>query len=235
MRVVIVIPARLESSRLPNKLLLSETGQPLILHTVQAAKERFGRVVVATDSQQIRDVVRKSAEVIMTGNCSSGTERVRVALAGDMDVNSDTIIVNWQGDEPELDSLHVLDLAYACTRHDVEVATLAAPATLEEYQSPDVVKTVLDHDDLAMYFSRCPIPYNQPENALKHMGIYAFTYETLMATATLDQTTYSGESLEQLTWLQAGYRIKVLTRSVPYVGIDTREEYEAFVKRHVKI
>ena len=231
MKSIVVIPARLASTRLPNKLLLDKTGKPLLIHTIEEAKRYFD-VVVATQDQEIHDVVGDHARVIMTGQCSSGTERVYETC---LDELSDyDIIINWQADEPELDGQYVLDMAemVACYPK-IDIVTLFAPATKEEYLSPSVVKAVLDHGSFAMYFSRCSIPYNGPQHALKHIGIYAFRREALLATAMLGHTTYPTESLEQLQWLQAGLRMKACVRSIAYAGIDTQEEYDAFVKRHV--
>lgn len=233
MTAVVIIPARLASTRLPNKLLLDETGKPLILHTIEAASQLFN-VVVATQDQEIYDVVKDHARVIMTGDCKSGTERVRASLSDDFVAEND-IVINWQADEPELDSQHVLALAVMMADDpEIDVATLAAPATKEEYLSPDVVKTVLDHKYFAMYFSRCSIPFGDPTNALKHIGIYAFRRKSL-TNWILRGTTYPSESLEQLQWLQEGLKIKVCVRPVAYAGIDTRQEYDAFVKRNVQI
>jgi 3-deoxy-manno-octulosonate cytidylyltransferase (CMP-KDO synthetase) len=227
MNCQVIIPARLESTRLPGKLLLDDTGKPLIAHTVEAAKKKFRNVLVATSNELIAAAVDDLVPVYITGTCYSGTERVREAckiLAGD-------IIINWQADEPELDAQYVEDLVSACTEsNEIDVATLAAPATAAECASPDVVKVVVDHDGNAMYFSRSPIPYEG--QALKHMGVYAFRRESLLATSTMDPSNYPTERLEQLQWLESGMKIRVCVRPVSYAGIDTYDEYNAFVERY---
>ena len=231
MKSIVVIPARLASTRLPNKLLLNKTGKPLLVHTIEEAKKCF-EVVVATQDQEIYDIAKDYTHVIMTGQCSSGTERVFEVCLNESMSDYD-IIINWQADEPELDSQYVLDMTEMAYYQDADIVTLLAPATEEEYLSSNVVKAVLDHRSFAMYFSRCPIPYDGLQHALKHIGIYVFRREALLVTATLDHTTYPTESLEQLQWLQAGLTMKACIRSVTYAGIDTQEEYDLFVKRHV--
>jgi len=229
MTAVVIIPARLASTRLPNKLLLNETGRPLIYHTIKAASPLIN-VVVATQDQEIYSALKDHVNVIMTGDCKSGTERVRACLNSEFVAGHD-VIINWQADEPELDCYHATSLLEEIDRSGVDIATLAAPATKEEYLSPDVVKTVLDHKNFAMYFSRCSIPFGDPTRALKHIGLYAFRRASLSKWV-LRETTYPSESLEQLQWLQEGLKIKVCIGAVKYAGIDTREEYDAFVKRH---
>ncbi len=239
---IIIIPARLSSERLPNKLLLEKTGKPLICHTIDRALESklADAVYVVSEDQQILEAVKTYSDCVITMHtppCSSGTERVRWAVkagaAADM-------VVNLQGDEPELGGNYLDDLIKMLREDPVsDVATLAAPANNLEYRSYSVVKTVLTHDKHAMYFSRCSIPYaaqcnkftgaNHP--ALKHIGVYAYTREFLLALDNMEPTTLGCESLEQLQWLQSGFRIKVMETDIKAIGIDTLPEYESFVKR----
>jgi len=230
----IVIPARLDSTRLPRKLLLSDTGMPLIWHTIQCAKSSrlSNSIVVATDNREIFDKTKRYVDTIMTGQYSSGTERV----AGCCDAKNfkpDDIIVNLQGDEPELEHDHIDDLIAGLKRDEsCDIITLASSALQDEYVSPNVVKVVVDNNSHAMYFSRCPISY-QASDSLKHIGIYAYRVSFLnqLNNMQLPREYHKNEKLEQLQWLENGFNIKVLVRSVKSVGVDTREEYDGFVKR----
>lgn len=242
MASVIIIPARLASTRLPNKMLLDETGKPLICHTVDRAKEsKADEVIVATEDEEIIDVIDNldyNVSTVKTPKCNSGTERVAWVVNNwyhpDGTIPQFDIVVNLQGDEPELDSIHLNDLIDACSDPIVDVATIAAPAGNLDYRSYSVVKVVVDHECNAMYFSRSAIPYNaqvgRDSNVLKHIGVYAYKYEFLLALENMDPTTLQCESLEQLQWLQSGFKIKVLTREIEAIGVDTRQEYESFVK-----
>jgi 3-deoxy-manno-octulosonate cytidylyltransferase (CMP-KDO synthetase) len=233
----IVIPARLESTRLPRKLMLDETGQPLILHTVQNAMQSklAAKIFVATDSNEIADVINDlnydKVTVIITGHCDTGTERVSVACEHLDEID---IVVNWQGDEPDINFNYVDDLFRELDGNiDHSVITLASPATQEEMISPSVVKVVTDNIGNAMYFSRCPIPYGS-HNArisgnLKHIGVYAYRVGFLQSIVCMPESTYVSERLEQLQWLENQHSIKVLIKHINAVGIDTIEEYQKFV------
>jgi len=252
MNSVIIIPARLASSRLPNKLLLDDTGKPLICHTIDCAKKsKANEVIVATEDQEIIDAIEDleyDVSTVLTPQCNSGTERVAWVTNNWYRPNGSVpqfdVIVNLQGDEPELDSKYLDELIEAvASDRIIDAATIAAPATNLDYRSYSVVKVVLDHEDNAMYFSRAPIPYEgtikaRRKNeghlqsvALKHIGVYAYKYEFLLALNSMKPTTLASESLEQLQWLQSGFKIKVLKRDIKAVGVDTRQEYDDFVKR----
>ena len=239
MKPVVIIPARLESSRLPRKLLLDKTGKPLIIHTVEAAKKYF-KTYVTTDNQEIYNTVQNNSEapVIITGDAKSGTDRVRKAIHFLDQIKSFPqydIIVNWQADEPELDGQHVEDALREFDDGEIDIVTLACPITRADLLSPDVVKVVVDHQGLAMYFSRSPIPYNTTDNALKHLGIYVFRHQILSSLGTLDETRYPSENLEQIQWLESNLIIKVKVIPSSANGINTIEDYEQFTKRNVEI
>jgi len=235
----IIIPARLDSSRLPNKMLKDDTGHPLIWHTVKNAKlsKKADAIVVATDSEEIRDAVRDEANVVMTGACSNGTERVSEACRT---LNLHGNVVNLQGDEPEVDMSCVDDLfslfgkKYCECRWDV--ATLATPASPDEYADPNTVKVVVGGGGQAMYFSRSPIPYGGEAESLKHIGVYAYTSAFVRSLCLLKDTKAINESenLEQLLWMENGFPIKVLVRDLQTVGIDTQEDYERFANEYSK-
>jgi 3-deoxy-manno-octulosonate cytidylyltransferase (CMP-KDO synthetase) len=241
MRSLVVIPARLASTRLPEKLLLCETGKPVIQYTYEAAKtaKRPVDVVVATDSPRIMDVVTSfgGAACLTDPNAQSGTDRVAEVAQSRQDVE---IFVNVQGDEPEIDGQLIDDLIELLLSDDrAEVATLATrirnPAAISD---PSCVKVTRNHQGHALYFSRCPIPYvRDPESAadadhLQHLGIYAYRRDFLLALDDLPQSPLEDlEKLEQLRFLQAGTVIRVGLAEHSAQGIDTMEDYLAFVSR----
>lgn len=241
-QVLTVIPARLGSTRLPRKVLLRDTGRYLIDHVherVRAAKHA-GRVVVATDSDEVLAACRAfGAEALMTrADHPSGTDRVAEvarALGGAFD-----LVVNVQGDEPELDPGHVDRLVELMRRTRAEMGTLAEPLDdPDEVVKPQVVKVVTDHHGRALYFSRSPLPSlgappaeGEPL-ALRHVGIYAFTPAFLQTFCALPPAPLERrERLEQLRALWHGHAIHVGVVAAQGVrGIDTPEDYAAFVAR----
>ena len=242
----IIIPARLASTRLPRKLLLRQTGKSLIQHTYEAALEatRPEGVCVAADHAEISDEVRRfGGKVEMTDpNAASGTDRV-AELARRMDCD---IVVNMQGDEPEL-SGEAVDLAISLLEENPSavMSTLAAPIrSREQLDDPACVKVVFDHTGRAMYFSRSPIPHPRqwderllganPATFHQHIGLYAYRREFLLKLAQIPQSPLEKvESLEQLRVIQAGHSILVGVIEHGAVGIDTQEDYGAFVQRCV--
>ena len=227
--VIAVIPARYESSRFPGKPLASIAGKPMIQHVVERARQarRVSRVIVATDDDRIRAAVTSfGGEAAMTRrDHRSGTERiaeVAVHLPAE-------IYVNVQGDEP-LISPEVIDAAVETISSDAEiqVATLCVPISQPaEIMDPNVVKIVTDFDSNALYFSRAPIPWvrdaAQPVAArhFKHIGIYAFRREALLEFPTLPPGELEHlEQLEQLRWLENGYRIRVGECEYSGVAVD---------------
>jgi len=237
----IVIPARLKSERLPSKLLMSDTGHPLIWHTVQNAKQsRLAKsIIVATDSESIKDAVKDEVEVVMTGDCTSGTQRIAEACTK---LKLQGTIVNIQGDEPVVDMDCVDELFEAldlCTTKKLErrwdVATLATPASYTEYNDPNVVKVVTGNCENAIYFSRSPIPYGGSDNSLKHIGVYAYNSAFLYKMWMMDVPTNASENLEQLQWIENGKNIRVLVREMTGTGIDTQVEYDMFVSDYLGV
>lgn len=238
MKPVVIIPARLKSNRLPRKLLLDDTGKPLIIHTIEAAAAHF-KTYVTTDSQEIYNAVQNHSEapIIITGDARSGTDRVRKAvhfIDQFHPLPPYDIVINWQADEPELDGWQVLHSLNEFNNNEIDIITLACPITPDEVESPDVVKVVIDHQGMAMYFSRSPIPYGS-NNALKHLGVYAFRHPILASLNTLDDTIYPSENLEQIQWLEANLVIKVRVIPPSPNGINTIKDYKQFANRNVKI
>lgn len=239
--VVIVIPARLASTRLPRKPLLDRTGKPLIRHTWEQARRvpSATAVLVATDDESIRDAVLAfGGEAVMTSvDCPSGTDRVAEAVRG----RSEAIVVNVQGDEPEFDTDDVERLVQEMARDpSLPLGTLAVVASEDERDRTSAVKVVTGLTGDALYFSRSRIPFHRdaaPGEAgeppvLRHVGIYAFRREAVERFARLAPTPLErAEKLEQLRALEHGWRIRVLVGRRAPAGIDTPEDYEAFVRR----
>lgn len=241
----IVIPARLASTRLPRKLLLRATGRPLIQHTYEAAQRatRPAGVCVATDHPEILQEVRSfGGRAEMTDpDAPSGTDRVAQVARHLPDAD---IIVNLQGDEPEL-SGGSIDLAIRLLEENPEavMSTLATPIrSRRQLEDPACVKVVFDHRRRALYFSRSPIPYPRqwddglltadPPRFYQHIGLYAYRREFLLRLAEMPQSDLERtEKLEQLRVLQSGHSILVGTVDDPTFGIDTPEDYRAFVDR----
>lgn len=243
-----IIPARMASTRLPGKPLLCETGKPLIQHVVENAMRAasLARVVVATDDQVIVDAVKSfGGEAVLTGPHPNGTSRLAEALTL---IESDhDIIVNVQGDEPEIDP-RVIDALVAGIAADADapMATLCSRfASGEDPTNPNIVKLVRDVRGRAMYFSRSLVPFDRdgggvsgvsakPQAAYwKHPGLYAYRRDFLANVyPTLSPTPLEEiEKLEQLRVLEHGHAIAVIEANAPEPGIDTPEQYTAFVAR----
>ncbi len=255
MEIHAIIPARFASTRLPGKPLLSDTGRPLIQHVVEAARQarKIGRVIVATDDDRIADAVRGfGGDYVMTrADHPTGTDRVAEVAAG---LDNCGIIVNVQGDEPEI-SGDAIDRVVRLLEEDPEavMATLATPIRAESiYRDPSCVKVVATSGRpgskscsgssarRALYFSRSPIPCYRDGNlpdpgspiALLHLGLYAYRREFLLGLKTLPPSPLEqAEKLEQLRVLEAGYPIALDVIDEPGVGIDTPEDYRRFVER----
>ena len=241
MNAVVVIPARYASSRLPAKPLLNETGKYLIQHVhEQAAKaERVSGVIVATDDRRIFDAVASfGGRAVMTReDHASGTDRI-AEVAATLDAD---IVVNLQGDEPQFDPAdldRLTDLLVADS--GVGMATLATPLrNAADYLNPNVVKVVCDDGGRALYFSRRPIPTvrdgdpdfaRTPPLFLQHLGVYAYRREVLLTlAATPPHPLEQAEKLEQLRALARGISIKVGVIPTAHRGVDTPEDYAAFV------
>jgi 3-deoxy-manno-octulosonate cytidylyltransferase (CMP-KDO synthetase) len=234
MSVLAVIPARFASTRLPGKPLVPLGGKPMIERVwdrVRQASSVAG-VLVATDDERIRSAVEAfGGQVVMTrSDHRSGTERIAEVAAGRKDVD---IFVNVQGDEPLIEPA-AIDQAVEAIEADseVNVSTLAVPiSTPADIMDPNVVKVVLDFDGNALYFSRAPIPWVRdrggPVHAqhLKHLGLYAFRRPALLEFATFPQGDLERiEQLEQLRWLENGYRIRVAETEHDSVSVDVPED-----------
>lgn len=241
----IVIPARLQSTRLPRKLLLRRTGKSVLQHTHEAASKASKPlgICVATDHVDIaQEVTRFGGQFQMTDpNAASGTDRVAEVAEQLKHVD---IFVNVQGDEPEIESQaidHVIELLESDA--SAQMATLATPIRERSVlEDPNCVKVVCDELGRAMYFSRSPIPFarewddalleSNPPTFLLHLGIYAYRRNFLLElTKQSPSKLESVERLEQLRVLSLGHPIAVGITSKAVPGIDTAEDYRAFVSR----
>jgi 3-deoxy-manno-octulosonate cytidylyltransferase (CMP-KDO synthetase) len=242
--IVVCIPARYASTRFPGKVLARDTGQYLIQHTwEQARKARLPeRVVIAADDEKIvRAAHEFGAECVLTSTKhNSGTDRIAEAVGH----SAAEIIINVQGDEPQIDPDHIDSLARLLLDHpEAPMATLATGfATREQIADPNVVKVVVDAKGRAIYFSRSVIPYDRERagvgdvgDYLRHIGIYAYRREFLLRMTALPQTPLEKlEKLEQLRAIENGYTILVGKVEHTCEGIDTPEQYAAFVKRQAR-
>ncbi len=244
MRVVVVIPARFASSRLPGKPLLRATGKYLIEHVYEqaCAASSVKEVIVATDDNRIREAVESfGGRVVMTrADHPSGTDRVAEVAAG---LTSD-VVINLQGDEPQIEPA-TIDLLSNLLSHDPgsDMATLAVPITdRETYLNPNVVKLVSDDHGRALYFSRSPIPMVRdgapdfsvrPARYLQHLGLYAYRRAYLLKiAATPPHALEESEKLEQLRVLGIGGTIRVGLVAHAHRGVDTPADYEEFVRAY---
>ncbi|MFP4355347.1 MAG: 3-deoxy-manno-octulosonate cytidylyltransferase [Phycisphaerae bacterium] len=239
MNAIAMIPARYASTRLPGKPLLAETGKPLLAHVVEQVRRarHINRIVVATDDERIRQAaVRAEAEVVMTSpSCRSGTDRLAEAAAS-LKLPDETIIINVQGDEPEIPPRCIDLLVEMIARDDAPMATLATPLPAQQADDPARVKVVLDSWNRALYFSRARIPHDRDGDGqtdyLLHLGVYAYRAGFLHWFAVANSTpAESVEKLEQLRVLESGHNIRVQVVDYHGQGIDTREDYDQFVKR----
>lgn len=244
MDIVAVIPARFGAERFPGKPLARETGKFLVQHVWEGAMSASlpDRVVVATDDQRIFDAVGSfGGQAVMTSTQHpNGTARIN-EVADQLGLADDAILVNVQGDEPEMEGA-TIDAAIESLRGrpDLSMSTVASPFEAgESVDDPNIVKVVRRADGCALYFSRAPIPYprsgERPSGAepLKHIGLYAYRRGFLREYAGWPIAAIERcESLEQLRVLDQGHAILVAIARSRSQGIDTPGQYEAFVARH---
>ncbi|MCD4500028.1 3-deoxy-manno-octulosonate cytidylyltransferase [Chromobacterium vaccinii] len=240
---VVVIPARMASSRLPGKPLADIAGKPMVVRVAeQAAKSRASRVVVATDHADILAAcTAHGVEAALTReDHASGTDRL-AEVAAKLALPADALVINVQGDEPLIQPELIDRLAELLTAGDAPVATLAhALHDAADHFNPNVVKVVLDKNGRALYFSRAPIPYARDAYAAdrsalpaglpvyRHIGMYGYRAGFLAAYAGLEPGPLEQyEALEQLRVLWHGYSIAVaLADEAPAAGVDTPEDLE---------
>ncbi len=258
MAIIAVIPARYASSRLPGKPLLRETGKYLIQHVWERVLQAQGPIQdfhVATDDPRVLDaVISFGGKAMMTrADHPSGTDRV-AEVARALKLAPSDWVINIQGDEPEIDAEALVRLASTLAQRGddptAEIFTLASRFSDDGPRSgpgspadPNCVKVVVDSRSRALYFSRSLVPYpratkgeaDRASRWLLHLGVYAYRADVLMQIADRVKMPPSSleeaESLEQLRWLEHGRSVFVLIVDPQAPGIDTPEDYAAFVRR----
>ena len=240
MRILAVIPARYASQRLPGKLLLELGGKPLFQHVCEAAEKamKVEKVIVASGDQEILDRAREAGiECFESKRAhSNGSSRCFEAFEG---VGEEyDVLINLQGDEPFIRSETIDELARIFeTEEEPDIATLIRPAkSAEEILDPSNVKAIYNSDGWVYWFSRASLPYlrdrqmsawNTQNAHYIHLGLYAFKGDAIRGIKSLQTSKYERlEKLEQLRWLENGYRIKTAVVHEHSFGIDTPEDYE---------
>lgn len=244
LRFVGIIPARYASTRFPGKPLAMLGDMPMIERVYRRASLVIPEVWVATDDNRIADAVRSfGGNVVMTSvNHRSGTDRCREAY--EICGSEADVVINIQGDEPFINPTQLEQIKGCFDDAQTEIATLVRPfpadGALSALENPNTPKVVVDEDGFAMMFSRSVIPYLRGveknewpshHQYLTHIGMYAYRADVLARITSLAQSSLElAESLEQLRWLQNGYRIKVAVSGCPTIGIDTPEDLAAAIK-----
>ncbi|MBM6993437.1 MAG: 3-deoxy-manno-octulosonate cytidylyltransferase [Prevotella sp.] len=235
MKIIAIIPARFASTRFPGKPLALLSGKPVIRHVYEKVSGLIADTWVATDDERIYQAVRQfGGKAVMTRtDHKSGTDRIQEAVTT---IQSDAdVVVNIQGDEP---FIHTSQIQTVCQLFDdpqTQIATIGKPfSDMQGVDNPNSPKIVTDKRGFALYFSRSVIPFVRGKDHLewmkhypflKHLGIYAYRREVLAEITQLPQSSLEmAESLEQLRWLENGYRIKVGLTDVETIGIDTPDD-----------
>ena len=236
MKFISIIPARYASTRFPGKPLAMLGGKSVIQRVYEKVSGVIDETWVATDDERIFNAVESfGGKVVMTRNDhKSGTDRIEEAIekiGGDYDV-----VINVQGDEPFIQASQIKTVCDCFDDPSTEIATLGKPFgnDMDAINNPNSPKIVVDKKGYAMYFSRSVIPFVRGKESkewplsypfLKHIGLYAYRRNVLAEVTRLPQGELEkAESLEQLRWLENGYRIKVGLTDVETVGIDTPED-----------
>jgi 3-deoxy-manno-octulosonate cytidylyltransferase (CMP-KDO synthetase) len=239
MKAIAVIPARLASTRLPQKMLRKIAGETLLARVYRGVRScsLLTDVIVATDSEEIMQLCRESGwKAQMTSPAHrSGTERVHEISKS---VTAD-VYLNVQGDEPMTRAEHIAALLELMNDPKIQVGTLKTPASAEDIPNPNAVKVVTDAGGRALYFSRATVPYDRDGSApryFKHLGFYAYRKEALDRFCSLPESLLErSERLEQLRFLENGIPIHVAETAYDTIGVDTEEDLrrvEAILRRH---
>ena len=248
MKFIAIIPARYASTRFPGKPLAMLGGKTVIQRVYEQASAVLEEAYVATDDERIYQAVEAfgGCAVMTRADHKSGTDRLEEA-ATKIGTDAD-VIINIQGDEPFIQKSQIETLKGLFDNDETQIGTLGKPfENMEAVQNPNSPKIVCDRRGFALYFSRSVIPYvrgEEPANwlnhfpYLKHLGIYAYRRQVLHEVTQLPQSSLEkAESLEQLRWLENGYRIRVGITNVETVGIDTPEDLqraEEFLKTQMQ-
>ncbi len=241
MNFIAIIPARYSSTRFPGKPLVKINGKSMINQVYLQAVKVFDRVYVATDNQKIlKEVESFGGNAVMTKKKhKSGTDRCAEAILKieELENKSYNVIINIQGDEPFIKTEQLIDIKKAFKFKKTQIATLVKPINnKEDIFNPNKPKVIINNKNEAIYFSRSPIPFlrgathkNWVSKHLyyKHVGLYGFRKDILMEISKLNQTPLEkAESLEQLRWLENGYKIKIAFTEHESISIDTPKDLE---------
>ncbi len=237
---MIIIPARIGSSRFPNKVLADIGGIPMVIRTAMAVND-IDSVVIATDSEDVIEIARAhDIQAVMTSqDHQSGTDRIYEAVET-LGLGDDDIIINVQGDEPFIET-DVVQAIYDLTKKNRNCEEIMMNSCYKlipnpEADDPNIVKVVTDCDDIALYFSRAKVPYPRDhhfDSYKGHLGIYGFTVRSLRKFCALTPAPLEDiEKLEQLRALYHGYRVAMIEVETESFGIDTQEDLEKAVKHH---
>lgn len=237
---MIIIPARIGSSRFPNKVLADIGGVPMVVRTAMTVQD-IDEVVIATDSQEVIDIATQhDIHAVMTSDThQSGTDRIYEA-AQKLQLSEDEIIINVQGDEPFIESevvQTIYDLTKKNSKNDkILMNSCYKRITNPEADDPNIVKVVTDTDNIALYFSRAKIPYPRDhhfDSYKGHIGIYGFTVRSLSQFCALSPAPLEEiEKLEQLRALYHGYEVAMVKVVTESFGIDTPEDLERAIRHH---
>ena len=238
---MIIIPARIGSSRFPNKVLADIGGIPMVIRTAKAVED-IDDVAIATDSQDVIDIAHKyNIKAVMTKkDHQSGTDRIYEA-AQKLELGENEIIINVQGDEPFIET-EVVQAIYNLTKKNKDNERIMMNSCYKminnpEADDPNIVKVVTDEADIALYFSRAKIPYPRDhhfDSYKGHLGIYGFTVKSLRQFCMLSSAPLEHiEKLEQLRALYYGYEVAMTEVKTESFGIDTPEDLEKAIKHHI--
>jgi 3-deoxy-manno-octulosonate cytidylyltransferase (CMP-KDO synthetase) len=232
LKTVVVIPARLESSRLPNKVLLDVCGKSLIQRVYEQVKKsrNISDIFIATDSDEVLKMVNSfgGKAILTSSKHESGTDRIAEAVKY-LDID---LIINVQGDEPLINP-DLIDQFVELFKGNYEVYFASAMhriATLEDLRNPNIVKVITDIKSDAIYFSRSQIPFNRegrevPEEHFQHIGVYAYKKPFLEKYSSLSQTFLEqSEKLEQLRAIENGFKIRMIETDYRSIGVDTLDD-----------
>ena len=229
---MIIIPARLSSSRLPNKVLADINGIPMVIRTALTA-QKVDKVVIATDSEKVIKVAKKyNIDSVLTDiNHKSGTDRIKEAT-DILKLDNKELIINLQGDEPFIEKEILIQMKKTLeTIQNREFVMASCYKIIDEIsaEDPNLVKVVIDNNSDAIYFSRSKIPYNRDNSVHKykgHIGIYGFNKKSLDKFCEISAKIEDIEKLEQLRVIYHGYKIKMVEVKTESFGIDTIEDLE---------
>ena len=237
---MIIIPARIGSSRFPNKVLADIGGMPMVIRTAKAVED-IDNVVIATDSQEVIEIAKEHGinAVLTSDKHQSGTDRIYEAVQN-LGLEDNEVVINVQGDEPFIEK-EVVQAIYDLTKKNISNEQIMMNSCYKyisnpEADDPNIVKVITDTEDVALYFSRAKVPYPRDHhfnNYKGHLGIYGFTVKSLRAFCALSPAPLEDiEKLEQLRALYHGYEVAMTEVNTESFGIDTPEDLEKALKHH---